>query len=290
MSTTKLSNQMNIKKQYMTKFNIYEGNLSIIEKAEKFGVEITSINIKSKTPHLVSTSGGMDSQACLKLIKENYGSVCLIFADTGFEHPDTYTHLHTLIKHYDCDHIFFRKKNSDVLSEIVKNKKFPSGKTRFCTSSLKQNTSKIIEACYANEVLNPIVYIGIRGDESPTRKAKYSGMLDWETFKPHEIYSNRPKYLYYRYGVTMTFPLIEMKRSDVVEVLKNDPINPLYEKGMNSVGCFPCLIAGKKEIEKAFALDEFGLEQKQKVFYVSEKIGRKLDYQEKNQKCEMCKI
>ena len=45
---------------------------------------------------LVSYSGGKDSQACLINAIKEYGAdkVTAVFCDTGWEHPDTYTHIH----------------------------------------------------------------------------------------------------------------------------------------------------------------------------------------------------
>lgn len=53
-----------------------------------------------------------------------------------------------------------------------------------------------------------------------------------------------------------------------------DEVNPLYAKGFDRVGCFPCLAGGDKFKEKAFALDGVGKERRIQVIEIGEVIGK----------------
>ena len=51
---------------------------------------------------LVQFSGGKDSQACLIKAVNDYGkeNVVACFSDTGWEHEDTYTHIHNVCNQF----------------------------------------------------------------------------------------------------------------------------------------------------------------------------------------------
>ena len=50
--------------------------------------------------------------------------------------------------------------------------------------------------------------------------------------------------------------------------------NELYSLGFERVGCFPCLAAGDKYKEKAFALDEVGKQRRIEVIQLGQEIGK----------------
>ena len=51
---------------------------------------------------VVQFSGGKDSHACLINAVKEYGAdkIEAVFCDTGWEHPDTYTHIDYVVKQY----------------------------------------------------------------------------------------------------------------------------------------------------------------------------------------------
>ena len=83
---------------------------------------------------LISFSGGKDSQACLIKAAHEYGSdkIEAVFCDTGWEHPDTYTHIHDVCKQMDVK-LRTLKSKYDFVSLALYKKRFPSTRTRFCT-------------------------------------------------------------------------------------------------------------------------------------------------------------
>ena len=182
-----------------------------------------------------------------------------MFNDTKFEHPETYAHIEKLRKLYGIEiHVISEEENS-VPKEILKWKRFPGMRHRFCTKNLKVRPSKRFYKSFA-EANGPMeVWIGVRKDESSARKKRYAGFVGSETCAPHEFMSEYPKYLE-KMGVMFRLPIIDWSANDVFDYLDGEE-NPLYAQGFNRVGCFPCLAAGDDQMIKAFNHDEFGRKQ-----------------------------
>jgi 3'-phosphoadenosine 5'-phosphosulfate sulfotransferase (PAPS reductase)/FAD synthetase len=70
---------------------------------------ISAINrcTNGKTLHVVQISGGKDSQAVAKLVRERYPNEHIIglFADTMFEHPITYNHPDKITNLYNLEKV-----------------------------------------------------------------------------------------------------------------------------------------------------------------------------------------
>lgn len=68
-------------------------------------------------------------------------------------------------------------------------------------------------------------------------------------------------------------------------------VNPLYNEGTNDrVGCYPCMLAGKKVQEKMLST-EFGQQRLQEIKVLEEKIGKKYEMYDTDQgSCEICKM
>ena len=92
--------------------------------------------------HVVSISGGKDSQAVAKLIRERYPNDRIIglFCDTKFEHPLTYEHVKRIANLYNLELVTLNA--GSVPEKVLKYKRFPSGTARFCTDQLKIQPSK----------------------------------------------------------------------------------------------------------------------------------------------------
>ncbi len=90
---------------------------------------------------VVPVSGGKDSQACLKLACQEYGSesVIGIFNDTGWEHPLTYSHVDRIGFLYGIEIVH---TIGSVEKEILKAGMFPNSFSRFCTDRLKIRKSR----------------------------------------------------------------------------------------------------------------------------------------------------
>ena len=222
---------------------------------------------------LVPVSGGKDSQVCLELAIKEFGvnSVLGLFCDTQFEHPLTYEHIEKMKVMYGITII--TRCDGDVLSQCRKNKRFPSDDVRFCTNSLKIRVTKNFCAWLAeNQEEGFEVWYGMRRKESHGRAKRYENTIDDELYPPHIILTNYPKYLE-KMGVMFRLPICDWHEREVYNQL-GDRINPLYAKGFDRVGCFPCLAGGDGFKDIAFNLDDFGREQREKVRVVENELGK----------------
>ena len=89
---------------------------------------------------IVQFSGGKDSQACLIWAVKKYGKdkITAVFCDTGWEHKDTYTHIHDVCNQLDVELITLKsRKYKDFVDMSINKSRFPSTMARFCTSELK---------------------------------------------------------------------------------------------------------------------------------------------------------
>lgn len=220
-----------------------------------------------RTIHVVYTSGGRDSQACLKLIKQRHPTDLVIgaFADTGFEHPKTYQHIANMATMYGVDIITSRKEDNTgrhitVLDLVNKYKRFPSGKNRFCTDILKIQVNTLLVRDLAECGYKVIAHIGIRSDESSDRAKRYAG-LDDSLYPPHEVMPSKcPQLMHKLLDINFCLPIISWDVDDVMTFLEGEH-NELYDAGHHHVGCYPCLMAGDEYKHQCFNADDFGQEQ-----------------------------
>lgn len=249
---------------------------------------------------IVPVSGGKDSQACLKIATEKYGSqnVRGMFCDTKNEHPITYAHIEKMKELYGVEietvidpNPKFRGRN--VWERIRNRGKFPCDNTRFCTQQLKIGVS----ARYYNQLLTLDnykegykVWYGMRGtDESLNRSKKYGKYVSFELIKPNDMNTSFPKKLASA-GVYFVLPVVNWTTKDIVDFL-GDEINPLYNFGFKRVGCFPCFAcATPKQLQNAYNFDEFGASQKRKVIAMERELGVKHENSNTAQMCLWCEI
>lgn len=240
---------------------------------------------------LVPVSGGKDSQCCLKLAIEKYGTSNVegLFCDTQFEHPLTYKHIENIKKLYNVK--IYTVTGGSVPDKVLKYNRFPVLGQRFCTDELKIRETRI----FLKEYGACQVWYGMRLDESNERKNKYSKIIDTEEYFPHEIMPRKyPKYLG-NMNITFLLPILNWTTNQVFEYLNGEE-NPLYKLGFDRVGCFPCLAGGDKQKQKAFDFDDFGKSQKEKVIWLENQTGKsifktnKYRNQHENNGCGICSI
>lgn len=225
---------------------------------------------------LVPTSGGKDSQACLKLALQQYAphEVRALFCDTQWEHPITLAHverLRTLYGQVQIDTV----TGGSVLEKSIKYGRFPGGGARHCTDELKIRETKLYCKALAELQGGFEVWYGMRTGESPERAARYVGKVNDALYAPHEVIPSKyPKYLA-RMGVMFRLPVLDWTEQEVKDFCRGE-MNPLYSAGFPRVGCFPCLASGDRFKEKAFAHDDFGRGQLARVAIVSAQIGKSI--------------
>ena len=204
---------------------------------------------------LVSYSGGKDSQACLINAIKEYGAdkVTAVFCDTGWEHPDTYTHIHRTTESLNVNLVTLKSKFVFVSLAVWK-KRFPSPNARFCTSELKMKPMidyilSLKESC--------IIIQGIRAGESNARAKMLPECMYFQTYfqpnkrgKKESYRAKEVREWCRRYDASVLRPIFTWTARQVIDCILSagQKPNPLYYRGFTRVGCFPCIMCRKIEI------------------------------------------
>lgn len=179
---------------------------------------------------VANVSGGKDSTALSLHLRELGIEHRRVFADTGWEHADTYRYLDALEKVLGpIDRV---QPLLPMAGLIRKKGMFPGRMHRYCTSELKVRPINNYMAEIDPE-WRAIVALGIRAEESAAR----ADALEWE----HD--GNDMERWTWR-------PLVRWTLDDVIAIHKRHGIapNPLYLRGATRVGCWPCIHARKAEL------------------------------------------
>ena len=248
---------------------------------------------------IVPISGGKDSTVCLILALMDGRPVTAVFNDTGWEHPLTYEYIDyledklgaTIYKTTEA------RKNGKPIKGlpdlIIEQGRFPFGLGRFCTMYLKQYALRdyfrdnILEGNTEYEI-----WFGMRTDESGQRARKYAGIESTDVFDIGDVFPNRwNKKL--REVVNVRLPVVDWTTDEIFDFLDEAGVkrNPLYDEGTNDrVGCYPCMLAGRKVQQKMFAT-EFGQQRLEQIRILEKRIGKKYEMFDTDQgSCEVCKL
>jgi 3'-phosphoadenosine 5'-phosphosulfate sulfotransferase (PAPS reductase)/FAD synthetase len=240
---------------------------------------------------VVGFSGGKDSTATLfKAIEDHPNEkIVPLFNDTGWEHPLTYEYIDYISKTLGIE--VQKTKSLSIPDLIRKTKYFPNGKARFCTRNLKQDASYywFRDQGYYKKG-NALLHLGIRSSESVSRKAKYGALSPDDLYEYKDLYMSCPKSL--SKHVKVKLPILDWSVEDVWNYLDSKGIkrNPLYDEGTNDrVGCYPCLLSGRKTQERVF-LTPIGQERLNVIRQLEKEIGTKYTVYDTDQgSCEICK-
>lgn len=212
--------------------------------------------------HIVGFSGGIDSQACLHVVRKRFGDRRVIALNSdvgGHEHPVTTEFIRQfsaevfpvetvtpLVKdlggcgtrlgptkdrrdrYADDDVLTF-----DRLAEIKGC--FPSRMKQFCTEHLKLIPAK--RWCLDNVAAFGVSYeryAGVRCDESSKRRDT-----------PDRIWDDA-------FACWLNYPIRCWTKDECFAACKaaGEPINPLYTMGFGRVGCAPCVNSGKEDVRQ----------------------------------------
>ena len=204
---------------------------------------------------VASVSGGKDSTAMLLHLRDaGVWPVRAVFFDTGWEHADTYRHVDYLASKLgitierraavidlppeleqdalDVEEALGLRRPSPFVRLCLRKAIFPRRTVRFCTQELKVWVARdVIREIHAAGAL-PVNAVGIRAAESAARakleETEISPTLDCMVWRP----------------------ILRWSEDDVVAIHRRHDVklNPLYLRGAERVGCFPCIMGSKSEL------------------------------------------
>lgn len=177
---------------------------------------------------VASVSGGKDSAAMSLWLTEQGVDHDRIFADTGWEHPATYEYLRGPLT--DALGPITEVRGKRLMADLIRRRKmFPSRLRRFCTQELKVRPIARHLKSLDDDIVNAV---GIRAAESTVR----SHMPRWE-------HSDT-------FDADVWRPLLAWSEQDVIDIHTRHGLapNPLYLRGAERVGCWPCIFSRKREI------------------------------------------
>lgn len=179
-------------------------------------------------PIIASVSGGKDSTALILALREAEIPARYVFADTGWEARETYDYLDTLRSKLGIA-IDVVGTPGGMVAKVMSRPGFPARMQRWCTRELKLAPLRAYHDAIGDDTVSAM---GVRADESAAR----AKMAEWE---------DDPQW-----GGWVWRPLIRWTVADVIAIHhRHDvPLNPLYLRGHDRVGCYPCIFSRKEEI------------------------------------------
>jgi 3'-phosphoadenosine 5'-phosphosulfate sulfotransferase (PAPS reductase)/FAD synthetase len=180
---------------------------------------------------VASVSGGKDSGALSLWLTEQGIEHRRVHMLTGWDHQVTLDYLRGPLTAALGP---IEEIRGDLLMPDLVRKKgmFPSRTRRFCTEELKIKPVIRYIAGLVDAGHDVVSAIGIRAAESEAR----SKMAEWEWNKDFDCWVWRP--------------LIRWTLQEVIDIHARHGLapNPLYLKGAERVGCWPCIFARKSEV------------------------------------------
>lgn len=233
----------------------------------------------SDTRHVISVSGGKDSQAVLLLALERCAkeSVIPIFCDTGNEHDDTYAHLEYLEQALDIKII---RLKADFAAQLAAKRMFiardvRTGRDKSGRKLRWSNKAKRRALSVMHPSGNPFLDLCMWKGRFPARKAQFCteelkrnmavafqmDLLDagyqvvsWQGVRREESLNRRHAKKNERVGPRLWIfrPIVEWSAAQVFAFSQSRNVqhNPLYRKGMSRVGCMPCINVNKIELRE----------------------------------------
>lgn len=177
---------------------------------------------------VASVSGGKDSTALMLALRESEIPARYVFADTGWEAAETYAYLDLLRQRLDVV-IDVVGVDGGMVERVRHRAGFPARMQRWCTRELKLQPLRAYHDELGVETINAM---GVRAEESERRAA----MPEWADDE--------------EWGGWVWRPLMRWTVADVLAIHHRHgvPVNPLYTRGHDRVGCYPCIYSRKDEI------------------------------------------
>jgi len=180
-------------------------------------------------PVIVSVSGGKDSLAVGLLLKSAGIPFTCVHMDTGWEHELTEKYVREYLPTVLGPIKILQGRDGGMEGLVKRKGRFATRRARFCTEELKLIPFRDYLLSLDDE---PVNAVGVRAQESKAR----SRLPEWEDSKGLDCETWRP--------------ILDWSYQDVIDLHRQagaEP-NPLYLKGAERVGCWPCLFSRKAEI------------------------------------------
>ncbi len=210
-----------------------KANEEVLNKFEEKAIRfIRNVATNYGKPVTVAFSGGKDSLVTLLLVLKALGkNFKVLFVDTGVEFPETVAYTEELIKNMELEFLE-EKVNNDVFWSLVEEFGPPGRDYRICCKGCKLGPlTKMINQHFSEGCLT---FIGQRSYESETR------------FREPKVSVNP-----WVPGQIAAYPIKNWTALHVWLYIFREKIqyNPLYERGFNRIGCWPCPASKLCEIE-----------------------------------------
>ncbi len=229
--------------------------------------------------HVVSVSGGKDSDATLLLALKRYGSerVRAVFCDTGNEHDSVYEHLAYLETRLG---ITVTRLRADFSAEIAAKRRFiandqRTGRDKKGRRLRWSNKAKRRALAELHPSGNPFLDLCLWKGRFPSRKAQFCTqelktellvahqqalieqghrVVSWQGIRRDESLNRRNAKLFERLNPRMYAyrHLVDWTAAQVFAYLAAHDLAPndLYRQGMRRVGCMPCINVAKPELRE----------------------------------------
>lgn len=170
---------------------------------------------------VMSSSFGAESAVLLHLASQAQPGLKVIFVDTGFLFPETWSFMEDLRRRLDLNVWTYRTRNDPIAYLQQAGEPDPTWRQNV-ESCCAVNKNEPFDR--AMKELAPSAWLrGIRRNQAETRKSRH--YVEWSP----------------RYNCHAVSPLLDWGSREIHTYMKahNLPYHPLYEKGYASIGCNP---------------------------------------------------
>lgn len=221
-----------------------------VEESKEFILKTVS---NSELPVAVSYSGGKDSLATLLLVLDAGVRPTLLFIDTGLEFEETRRNVRETAERYGLELIV--EGAGRTFWDNVWTFGPPAKDYRWCCKTCKLGpATRLIQKNFPDGVLS---FIGQRAYESEQRARK--GRVWRNPWTPNQLAASPIQ----KWTAMHVWLYLFSKRADA---------NPLYERGIERIGCFMCPATDLSELRRA---EELGGEYAEWVRFLSEYADRR---------------
>ena len=202
--------------------NAVRANRDVLECAEGSSLRFVQ-EVAGRNPRLarnVSYSGGKDSLATLLVVTKAIGKVPMLFADTGFEFPETYENIDETSRRYGLEVI--RTDGNSTFWKTFEEQGPPAVNARWCCKVCKLVPVRNLIHQEWGECLS---FIGQRRYESATRA------------RSNQVWRNRNVRAQLSAAPIHTWTALHVW---LYLMREKAPYNVLYERHLDRIGCFMC--------------------------------------------------